>query len=987
MAKYATITLRRDSTLNWYAANPRLALGEVGVDMNLLRFKVGNGIDKWNELPYMNDDLYTTLDSRTQEITDKISSILETIRTNREQAERGIATLGSRMTTLETRQSTYERNLTAEFQEVKDALDAGLLEFMETRDNLTTRMDVIVGSATEDTEILDARVDALYETHPNLGHNIRSLHSQILDNAAKEAEDIASVSEQSHKEIIEVDEKLQSQIDKNAEANIQNAINLHEKTDRDRESFSTLEAEAQILRESIQSEIDSRTQDGEAIKLDLETEVNSRIAEDNVLSRAIHEVDSKLEDEARERLNADSGLAKQANDNANANLQNALNIVDFNNRHEKDLRYEADQRIQCDGIIQGEIDKLTDSDLQTALNLHYEAEQRRKLESKSDTLRQDLTAEARTREAEDARLDGKITLETNTRAQQFAELQDDLDAEKVERQAQDESIKQDITRKVTELKADITAEEQARIEADDELDDKITAEAESRVSADKNLQEQIDDEAQERLNVAQGLAKQANDNATANLRNTFKILDVDTKHKESLAREEAARVSDDNELQRQIDINAEAEITNALSIHQETDARQIADDILGAEIDAERINRQQVDRELTQAINAETDSRIAEDNALRAVIREVDSKLEDEAQERLNADSGLAKQANDNATANLQNALNILAGDKRIQKDLSHEIEQRIIHDEILQSQVDENSSAGIQNALNIKHEAEKRRELSQGLFREYWERHSEDSRIKAKLNDEIWEREFEDKFLQEQITTNDAKRIEGDRSLQSQVDNTSSAALQNALTIRNEIEQRRQLLARLIEEKQDREHAIQNLLHEIGQLYEIPLPSLNADLATLQKQADHNAQANISNALNIQAESIRRRENISHVHKRISATHEVINEEFSQLYALGAAHQSQLDELANAVMQSVFNLLNEVSRRKAAINREATARITHDEGLAGQIDLVADGVIQNALTLNNSNEKRRFEDFMERLSRCDEDNGLQSQINTLSTR
>ena len=64
MAEYTIVQVKRDSTLNWYASNPRLALGEPGVDMDLHRFKIGNGIDRWNELPYMDDDLYTLLDKQ-----------------------------------------------------------------------------------------------------------------------------------------------------------------------------------------------------------------------------------------------------------------------------------------------------------------------------------------------------------------------------------------------------------------------------------------------------------------------------------------------------------------------------------------------------------------------------------------------------------------------------------------------------------------------------------------------------------------------------------------------------------------------------------------------------------------------------------------------------------------------------------------------------------------------------------------------------------
>ena len=362
----------------------------------------------------------------------------------------------------------------------------------------------------------------------------------------------------------------------------------------------------------------------------------------------------------------------------------------------------------ADKFIQEQVDTVAESELQSAANLANESEKRRELLSENKSLRQDLTTEANTRAIEDARLDNSIQSEANIRSKQ-----------------------------------------------DEQLDTKITTESASRVRADENLQAQIHDEAQERLNTAQGLAKQANDNATANLRNTLKIFDVDTKHKELLAREEAARVSEDNELQRQVDTNAEAGIQNAINIHQEANARRIADETLEAEINAER---------------------------------------------------------------------------------------------------------------------------------------------------------------------------IEGDRSLQSQVDNTSSAALQNALTIRNEIEQRRQLLARLIEEKQDREHAIQNLLYEIGQLYEIPLPSLNSDLATLQNQADHNALANISNALSIQAESNRRRENVFALNKsNEKCRFEVLLERQSR-FTEDSNLQEQINMLAEACIRSSLNNSqnNFITRKKLSEIEEA---------------------------------------------------------------
>ena len=215
MAVYTEIHVRRDSTLNWYASNPRLALGEPGVDMTLRRFKIGNGRDRWNDLPYMNDDLYKQQDKTTQEIADKVQMLLNKIAANKVDADTKIEGLSSEFRTtrrevqsrmdaveeeqasyensLTARQTNYEENLTAEFEDTKAEVHAGLDEFNETRDKLTIRMDVIAGQATEDTEILDARIDAEYHTHPNLGHTIRSIHSAVLEAEAREASDKAEI--------------------------------------------------------------------------------------------------------------------------------------------------------------------------------------------------------------------------------------------------------------------------------------------------------------------------------------------------------------------------------------------------------------------------------------------------------------------------------------------------------------------------------------------------------------------------------------------------------------------------------------------------------------------------------------------------------------------------------------------------------------------------------------------------------------------------
>ena len=46
------IQLRRDSASNWTLNNPTLAIGEFGIDTDTYNFKIGNGVDNWNNLEY-----------------------------------------------------------------------------------------------------------------------------------------------------------------------------------------------------------------------------------------------------------------------------------------------------------------------------------------------------------------------------------------------------------------------------------------------------------------------------------------------------------------------------------------------------------------------------------------------------------------------------------------------------------------------------------------------------------------------------------------------------------------------------------------------------------------------------------------------------------------------------------------------------------------------------------------------------------------------
>ena len=46
------IQLRRDTAANWTSANPTLAIGEMGLETDTKKFKIGDGTTAWNSLAY-----------------------------------------------------------------------------------------------------------------------------------------------------------------------------------------------------------------------------------------------------------------------------------------------------------------------------------------------------------------------------------------------------------------------------------------------------------------------------------------------------------------------------------------------------------------------------------------------------------------------------------------------------------------------------------------------------------------------------------------------------------------------------------------------------------------------------------------------------------------------------------------------------------------------------------------------------------------------
>jgi hypothetical protein len=71
------IQLRRDTAANWTAANPKLAQGEAGYELDTGKLKIGDGVQNWNALSYF-DDKETDLEGyATEEYVDNAISNID----------------------------------------------------------------------------------------------------------------------------------------------------------------------------------------------------------------------------------------------------------------------------------------------------------------------------------------------------------------------------------------------------------------------------------------------------------------------------------------------------------------------------------------------------------------------------------------------------------------------------------------------------------------------------------------------------------------------------------------------------------------------------------------------------------------------------------------------------------------------------------------------------------------------------------------------
>ena len=170
------IQLRRDTAANWVSSNPTLRAGEIGIETDTLKFKVGNGSSPWNSITaYANvvpGDLNTTLDGYLE--TGDIGAVNGVVGLNADQdaiipGEAIIfegATADTYETTLVVEDPTADRTVT-----IPDATTT--LVGRDTTDTLTNKTltsPVVSGLTLSDASIVfEGAVADSYETTLTVG--------------------------------------------------------------------------------------------------------------------------------------------------------------------------------------------------------------------------------------------------------------------------------------------------------------------------------------------------------------------------------------------------------------------------------------------------------------------------------------------------------------------------------------------------------------------------------------------------------------------------------------------------------------------------------------------------------------------------------------------------------------------------------------------------------------------------------------------------
>lgn len=487
-----------------------------------------------------------------------------------------------------------------------------------------------------------------------------------------------------------------------------------------------------------------------------------------------------------------------------------------------------------------------------------------------------------------------------------------------------------------------------------------------------------------------GLLRQFSDLVSAQIQGELNSLEAHERRKFEIKQETLSRFQGDSSIQHQVDFLAKNNIKNALARKTEREASRAeheerieAKAFLQSETDAGIRNSKQNDEalqgeidtlsraQISQALNAKSEA-----EARRKNDSDIREAISNETQARISQHEEISRRVQENSADIQQAQRKIDEADNALEQEISGrkqdndaEILQRVEYDEALQVQINQLANSILQNAITFRDSIERRKlEIKQEILT--GSKNDED--LHARLNEslitcgmlqaqidslvsavfqansnllaviEIHRRDF---AFETQLRKQDAE------SFQSQIDSNSQAGLNNAIAIHREAEERRKLLARLIQEKQDREIQIQALRAEIGQLYEIPLPGLSDDLASIHNEAENNANANLRNSVTIAREIDTRRKDFLLLKQEISDETQLRMQNDSAL-------QSQIDSAVQSILKNALILSKTFSHSREALSQEAFTRYEQDAGILRQTNQLAHAVLRLAVQQHQTSRR-----------------------------
>lgn len=636
------------------------------------------------------------------------------------------------------------------------AIEGNETSIVNRQDLLDIRMDTIAGQTTEDTEILDARIDAEGNVYPNLGNHIRTIHSALFDvvsdidgilrqfNALAQAQTREEINDvEAHnrrKQEIQIealtrllqDDGLQHQINDVSYAALDLAQTIAVWHEEQKSLLANEEAERRNKDGDIVGKIDKLA---EAV---LRNTLNIRhviTKYKEALSKLQENIEEQIDIEVSERVENDWGLARQNNASAEAILQTNFNLLD-----EKAQRQQSDNTLDEKILLETQERKAKNEEIVSSLDNEI-----------SERLQNDNGLAYQSNANAQAILQTGVTLANANQRRKAEIIQEGQERQEVDSALQKQinknssaSIKNSIaTHQEAEARRKKLSETSQRIDAlvleNENRKAEIIEETQERQRQDKTLVYLLDDEVHSRVAADKGLARQANANANASLRNSLNIKIADEKRKADIAYEEQVRTVADANLQRQNDRTAQAAMRNSTAIHAEAEKRsaglQVEEQIrfaedakLQGEIDtaSEAILRNTINILLEAKKRRELAGQLAQEIHTRELeIADLIERIKDLYEIPLpgveETFALLQAQADKNAQATLENSISIHAEAVKRREDITEigtqlvslilsEEQLRQTYDKYLQSQIDKLSTSGIKNSCTIHKETEKRR-------------------------------------------------------------------------------------------------------------------------------------------------------------------------------------------------------------------------------------------------------------------------------------